>query len=129
MPGTCQELLKWKFAHMNSVDFRLRLHPKDGQLLELLETRKPRDLPEGRKRGYNALQGGWRGRVAGRSGGMMHAVCGVCLGGVCLGIQAKRYNQAMPTLMIPCAPALPLTGLLLSPCLPPLPAPLCRCPG
>ncbi|EFN54818.1 hypothetical protein CHLNCDRAFT_24090 [Chlorella variabilis] len=55
VPGTCPELLKWKFAHMNSVDFRLRLHPRDGQLLELLETR--RELPEGHHRGYNALPG------------------------------------------------------------------------
>jgi hypothetical protein len=55
VPGTCPELLKWKFAHMNSVDFRLRLHPTNGLQLELLETR--RDLPPGNRRGYNALPG------------------------------------------------------------------------
>ena len=108
MPGTCQELLKWKFAHMNSVDFRLRLHPKEGQLLELLETRNPRGLPEGRKRGYNALQGGWRGwgGVVGWDSGMMHGAFCVCLVCVCLGSQAKHYNQALPTLLVPCAATL-----------------------
>lgn len=53
VPGTCHELLKWKFAHMNSVDFRLRLHPKLGMQLELLETRRE----QGYQRGYNALPG------------------------------------------------------------------------
>jgi len=25
IPNTCEEVLKWKYAHLNSVDFRLRL--------------------------------------------------------------------------------------------------------
>lgn len=52
--GTCPELLKWKFAHMNSVDFRLRRHPASGWQLELLETRRGGDY----QRGYHALEGG-----------------------------------------------------------------------
>lgn len=31
---TCEELLKWKYAHLNSVDFRLALD-KEGQLPDL----------------------------------------------------------------------------------------------
>lgn len=55
--GTCPELLKWKFAHMNSVDFRLRWHSKDKEwLLELLETRDS-SRSGGRSKGYHALPG------------------------------------------------------------------------
>lgn len=35
IPHTCDEVLKWKFAHLNSVDFRLRLRP-GGNLPHLL---------------------------------------------------------------------------------------------
>ena len=31
--GTCHELLKWKFAHLNSVDFLLRMTNEGPQLL------------------------------------------------------------------------------------------------
>lgn len=57
VPGTCHELLKWKFAHLNSVDFRLRRHPKHGWMLELLETRKGKALPEKARPGYHELKG------------------------------------------------------------------------
>lgn len=40
IPLTCHELLKWKFAHMNSVDFKLRI-AQDGTLaLQLLHPTK-----------------------------------------------------------------------------------------
>ena len=29
-PGTCEELLKWKFAHLNSVDFLLNVQGTGG---------------------------------------------------------------------------------------------------
>ena len=34
--GTCEELLKWKFAHLNSVDFLLRVNPSGGVYLAAL---------------------------------------------------------------------------------------------
>lgn len=40
VPGTCHELLKWKFAHLNSVDFKLRVDAAGDRTLCLLETRK-----------------------------------------------------------------------------------------
>ncbi|KAK9842283.1 hypothetical protein WJX81_004542 [Elliptochloris bilobata] len=49
-PGTCEELLKWKFAHLNSVDFMFR-STAAGPELYLLETRK------NRPRGLALLQG------------------------------------------------------------------------
>lgn len=30
IPNTCEEVLKWKYAHLNSVDFRLRLAKAGG---------------------------------------------------------------------------------------------------
>lgn len=53
-PGTCSKLLKWKFAHLNSVDFRLRCESgRDAApALELLETRA--SAP--RRRGYHVLE-------------------------------------------------------------------------
>ena len=75
VPGTCQELLKWKFAHMNSVDFRLRWHAAASAkqpgwaALELLETRKDRS------RGYHALEGG-----QGLGGGVRRDECMCCEG-------------------------------------------------
>ena len=33
IPNTCEEVLKWKYAHLNSVDFRLRLLPRGIALL------------------------------------------------------------------------------------------------
>mmetsp|Transcript_11085 Transcript_11085/g.23903 ORF Transcript_11085/g.23903 Transcript_11085/m.23903 type:complete len:801 (-) Transcript_11085:769-3171(-) len=33
-PLTCNELLKWKFAHMNSVDFTLQVTPRPGQPID-----------------------------------------------------------------------------------------------
>lgn len=36
IPHTCEQVLKWKFAHLNSVDFRLRLRTgPSGELLLL----------------------------------------------------------------------------------------------
>lgn len=34
VPQTCEELLKWKYAHLNSVDFKLSLD-REGQLPHL----------------------------------------------------------------------------------------------
>jgi mRNA-capping enzyme len=49
-PLTCHELLKWKFAHMNSVDFRLRIDQEGNLHLQLLHPTKHgaatvKDLP------------------------------------------------------------------------------------
>lgn len=43
IPGTCPELLKWKFAHLNSVDFKLRVDAAGDRTLCLLETRKDKE--------------------------------------------------------------------------------------
>lgn len=40
VPLTCHELLKWKFAHMNSVDFKLRIGPGGTLHLQLLHPTK-----------------------------------------------------------------------------------------
>ena len=61
VPGTAPELLKWKFAHLNSVDFRLRMvAPTEGggggppvPALVLMETRRD----AGRRRGDHVLEG------------------------------------------------------------------------
>jgi mRNA-capping enzyme len=58
--GTCADLLKWKYAHMNSVDFKLRVDPSGDVSLLLLETR---DLGAGaagaaHKKGLVPLPGG-----------------------------------------------------------------------
>jgi mRNA-capping enzyme len=50
VPLTCHELLKWKFAHMNSVDFKLRIASDDSVHLQLLHPTKHgaatvKDLP------------------------------------------------------------------------------------
>lgn len=42
-PGTCTDLLKWKFAHLNSVDFKLRVDGAGDKTLLLLETRKDKE--------------------------------------------------------------------------------------
>ncbi|KAK9828737.1 hypothetical protein WJX72_001811 [[Myrmecia] bisecta] len=52
IPGTCNELLKYKFAHLNSVDFLLQ-HAGGAWQLCLLETRG--NAP--RKRGLQPLEG------------------------------------------------------------------------
>lgn len=51
MSGTDFNLLKWKFAHLNSVDFLLRSTPA-GADLYLLETRRDKPL-----RGLQPLPG------------------------------------------------------------------------
>jgi mRNA-capping enzyme len=43
VPGTCPQLLKWKFAHLNSVDFKLRVDAAGDKTLLLLETRKDKE--------------------------------------------------------------------------------------
>ena len=40
--GTFHQLLKWKFAHMNSVDFKLKIDLAGDKTLYLLETRRDR---------------------------------------------------------------------------------------
>lgn len=40
--GTFPQLLKWKFAHMNSVDFKLKIDLAGDKTLYLLETRRDR---------------------------------------------------------------------------------------
>ena len=40
--GTFLQLLKWKFAHMNSVDFKLKIDAAGDRTLYLLETRRDR---------------------------------------------------------------------------------------
>ena len=40
--GTFHQLLKWKFAHMNSVDFKLKIDLSGDKTLYLLETRRDR---------------------------------------------------------------------------------------
>ena len=66
--GTFPQLLKWKFAHMNSVDFKLKIDLSGDRTLYLLETR--RDRP---RRGEVPLVVGGAGG-AGGGGGKASAV-------------------------------------------------------
>ena len=45
MVGTCNELLKWKFAHLNSVDFLLRTAVNGGELLATPSSSQPVGRP------------------------------------------------------------------------------------
>ena len=58
--GTCPDLLKWKYAHMNSVDFKLRVDPAGDVALLLLETRDLGAAAAGaaHKKGLVPLKGG-----------------------------------------------------------------------
>ncbi|GMH34397.1 hypothetical protein BSKO_02231 [Bryopsis sp. KO-2023] len=46
--GTCHELLKWKFAHLNSVDFRMRLGEDGEPVLLLFRNRREVPLDNGK---------------------------------------------------------------------------------
>ena len=58
--GTCHDLLKWKYAHMNSVDFKLRVDPSGDVALLLLETRDGGvgSVGPGHRKGLVPLAGG-----------------------------------------------------------------------
>ena len=56
--GTCPDLLKWKYAHMNSVDFKLRVDPAGDVSLLLLETRDLGATAADHKKGLVPLKGG-----------------------------------------------------------------------
>ncbi|KAL3142910.1 hypothetical protein ABBQ38_003198 [Trebouxia sp. C0009 RCD-2024] len=45
IPNTCEEVLKWKYAHLNSVDFRFRLLPGGTKGAELLLLTRGGEVP------------------------------------------------------------------------------------
>ena len=63
-PYTCEALLKWKFAHLNSVDFVLRMEGGGAGAGGLVRERRPVLLLKGRPRGGGAPGAGGGGGLA-----------------------------------------------------------------